>query len=767
MANRGKPQAKLEFNSFVKGIITEASPLNFPANASLDEENFELNKTGTRFRRQGMTFEDGYSPVATAITQETLVNSPPSTFKWIGAAGDSTKNFLVVKIENRLTMFDMSIEPLSNQVPVTVFLSFDPLASYSFASVDGRLIVAAGGKSIAIVSYQDPGTFFSEYRRLLTRDVWGVQETDFPSYENDVSFRGGYPGSASSQHKYNLQNQSWGIPRSNGVMLVDPVSEYGLYNLKYPSNSEAVWAGLKFQPVASGSIPFERIFPNLYTEVIGADVATAKGYYIIDVLDRGISRQAVFIENFNKYPDLDTPSVTLPADVTSSGASVVGEFAGRVFYGGFSGSVTDGDARSPNLSNLIFFSQLVKSLPDTVKCYQEGDPTSRESSDVVDTDGGFIRIAGMTKLLKLVNLSSSLIVIGANGIWSISGGSDYGFSATNFKVEKISTFGGMSAKSVVEFSGKALYWGEDGIYLVDKDQFGSFVVTSITENTIQSYYESIDNSVKAKAVGCYDSVGKKVRWFFNQGDMFTDESEQRELVFDLVLGAFVKNRIYNSQNNQFEIVDLFSSVEFKTNPGVESVFVGSDLVTVGINPVTIGTGGVAHPLQSTRYLTFYISAGIVFYVFSYYRDDTFTDWGETHDPGTDAFAFLLTGALTVGDSAVEKQTPYLTMHMYRTENGVDANFVPVNQSSCLVRAQWGFSNSINSNKWGPLQEAYRYRRPYIVDDPLDPYDTGFELITTKNKIRGRGKALSLFMATSPQKDCRIVGWNLNINANSN
>ena len=43
-----KQTQKAEVNNFVKGLITEASPINFPANASKSEENFELNKKGYR-----------------------------------------------------------------------------------------------------------------------------------------------------------------------------------------------------------------------------------------------------------------------------------------------------------------------------------------------------------------------------------------------------------------------------------------------------------------------------------------------------------------------------------------------------------------------------------------------------------------------------------------------------------------------------------------------------------------------------------------------
>jgi hypothetical protein len=51
-----KPVTKAEISSFIKGFITEASPLNFPADASRDEENFELNVNGSRDRRLGIDF---------------------------------------------------------------------------------------------------------------------------------------------------------------------------------------------------------------------------------------------------------------------------------------------------------------------------------------------------------------------------------------------------------------------------------------------------------------------------------------------------------------------------------------------------------------------------------------------------------------------------------------------------------------------------------------------------------------------------------------
>ena len=61
------PQSKtpVELTSFSKGLITEANPLTFPPDASVDEQNFVLNRNGTRSRRLGMDWEDGYTQVST------------------------------------------------------------------------------------------------------------------------------------------------------------------------------------------------------------------------------------------------------------------------------------------------------------------------------------------------------------------------------------------------------------------------------------------------------------------------------------------------------------------------------------------------------------------------------------------------------------------------------------------------------------------------------------------------------------------------------
>ena len=48
------------YRTFVKGMITEASPLTYPEDASYDEDNMILYRKGNRSRRLGINFEDNY-----------------------------------------------------------------------------------------------------------------------------------------------------------------------------------------------------------------------------------------------------------------------------------------------------------------------------------------------------------------------------------------------------------------------------------------------------------------------------------------------------------------------------------------------------------------------------------------------------------------------------------------------------------------------------------------------------------------------------------
>lgn len=762
-----KQSQRADVNNFIGGLITEASPLNFPPNASADELNFELSRTGIRRRRLGMDYESGSNLIYANNPIGQAQDAGYNSFKWESVSGNASVSLLVVQVNQILQFFDLNADSITGAGSKGfVFLSQFPLNTrYSFAATEGLLAVVSGADTFAVVNCNtDTFTFGVDYERIQVRDVWGVEEVGNPSYENDPSYRGPFD----AYHNYNLRNQSWGIPRKDkGGNLVDPAARYAEDLLVYPSNSEQVWPGLQQQPVAQGQDPFERIFTNLYTEVIGATTNTAKGYFIIDALRRGVSRQEQFIANQVKYPQI-VGAVSIPTDFTPGGPSCIADFAGRIFFSGFQGEVVGSDARSPNLDNYVFFSQLVKSKTEFAKCYQDGDPTSREANDIVDTDGGFVRVSGARNIIALVNLQTHLIVIAENGIWSITGGTvDSGFTATNYKASKISTFGGISIGSVVSEGSTAYYWAADGIYGIGKNQYGDMEVKSLTLQTIQSLYQAIPNDSKQSSFGEYDQINKKVRWIYKTGSLFAVDSVTKELIFDSALGTFTQNLIYNAAVNTAEVIGIFRASNFSTGAAFDDVYSNVDQVFSGTDNVIVSSSSLASNIQSMRYVTLVAIAGQTFLTVSYYKETSFVDWLAVDGVGTDAKAFCLTGSVTAGDSSVEKQIPYIVTHMIRTEQGVDSNYQPLHQSSCLMRTQWNFANSIVSNQWSPLRQAYRYNKARLVESLSDSYDTGYQLITTKNKMRGRGRAFAVYFETEPGKDCQIVGWNISLNGNQN
>ena len=745
-----KKSIKVEVNNFVGGLITEASPLNFPANATTAEVNFVLNRDGTRDRRLGMDFETGYNLVELSSTPAELADNPPVPFKWMSVDGDASVNLIVVQDGTSLIFLDLDNDSLTSVSALgTVDLSsfgFTSDVRYSFASINGRLVVAAGVSNIVSVTY-DGTAFAATSETIKTRDIWGLEVTEEPAYEDDILYRGGLP----ETHQYNLYNQSWGIPRAFSVdgapPMVDPVGIYEGTLLKAPSNSEVVWTGIQYQPQEAGADPFERMYPLLWEQAFGANVKAAKGYFIIDLLARGPSRTGAMTANSVQHPELSLLPITPVADTTPGGAGVITEFAGRVWYAGFSGKTIDGDARSPSLSSYVAFSQLVRNSKDIIKCYQSGDPTSRENNDLIDTDGGLIRLSGAENIVQMLNIGNDLVVFAKNGVWSITGGDRNGFTATNYKTDKLSSFGAVSGLSVVSDGSRALYWSVDGIYVVERNQLGELSVTSLTQKNIHTFFKNIPAEAKATAIGSFEAANKKVRWVYHEGERFTSTSITRELILDLTLGAFYPFTIGRTEDNGVEAVSALESVPF-TPPSAPTAGIGRQ-------PGVI----------DTRYLTLVVVDAAAYFTFSHYSNNEFMDWQRYDSVGVDASAYLTTGAVTANDSSVAKQVPYLTLHFRRTESGVDETLQPLFQSSCIVRSQWDWANSINSNKWGSGFQGYRQRREYIPVDDNDPYDTGFEVVTSKSKLRGRGKAFAMHMETEAGKDCRILGWSINLNGN--
>ena len=89
------------FNSFIKGLVTEANELTFPEGASVDEDNFVLNRDGSRSRRLGIDYENLYELIPTGLTEAQLAETKQTFYKWDSPTGDSSLSIGVVRIREK------------------------------------------------------------------------------------------------------------------------------------------------------------------------------------------------------------------------------------------------------------------------------------------------------------------------------------------------------------------------------------------------------------------------------------------------------------------------------------------------------------------------------------------------------------------------------------------------------------------------------------------------------------------------------------------
>jgi hypothetical protein len=264
------------------------------------------------------------------------------------------------------------------------------------------------------------------------------------------------------------------------------------------------------------------------------------------------------------------------------------------------------------------------------------------------------------------------------------------------------------------------------------------------------------------AQGIFDTYSKTVRWLY---DNTYNNLPTTELVFDLVLGAFYPAVIGEDlTTSKIPTVPIQVS-PFNVATRELNVLVGSDEVLSDVDDVVADIEGVFGGYRSTSYLTLVGSEDPTntSLTFSTYNNTNFKDW-ET----VDAEAFLLTGYIGTGDHARFKQVPYVYFHFLRTEDGFTDNgddFLVSNESSCLVQSQWDWTNSAAYGKWGREFQAYRYKRRYTPEDVLDTYDYGTTTIVSKNKLRGRGRVVSLRIGTEEAKDMKLLGWSMTIGTN--
>jgi len=702
---------KKEYVSFVKGLVTEAGPLAFPENASFDEENCVLNRNGSRQRRLGMDFEEEFALRPVTIGATTALSS----HRWENVANNAAFQFAVVQTGNLLQVFDANAVGISNTPITTLTLSgWDVTAEIQTANGSGYLFLTNGKNDPAYLAY-NPSTNTVSFGSiaLLIRDVYGV---------DDGLAVDARPTTLTAAHDYNLRNQGWPAAQ---------IAAYFTAIAAYPANNQQWFVGKDTN---------DDFQPTLLNKQDFGTTPAPKGRIVINAFTRSASRNAA-------------TGLALPSDVELGRPSSVAFAFERVFYSGIESSVLATSLTQPNMTGYVFYSRTVRTPTDFGACHPEADPTSEFDSELVDTDGGFINIPSSGRIYKLMAKGNAILVFAEQGVWAITG-DDGGFRATSNQVIKLTDFGVVGANSIVDIESGAMYWNRGGIYSIQPSDAGSLAAINITESTIQRFYNSIDLPAKRAAKGTYDPVNRRVMWMYNgeagyDGVSFKNKYD-KELVLDTVLGAFYKHAISTlAAPSPYIAGYLECPYLLRKQEGVATDF---DSVTKYLTVQFINTG-----------------TGAAAITFSYYRNTEFYDWKSLDQVGKSYVSFLETGWETAEDTTRNKQAPYIFCHFRRSErNAVLRNGVlrPDQVGGCILQSRWDWSDSGGSGKWGSKQQVYRLLKPIVLEAAGQPIDYGQDVITSKSRLPGRGKAVSLRFESEEGKDFYIYGWAIKYTGNS-
>lgn len=205
-------------NKLIKGLVTEATGLNFPEDAVTETWDVVYEPKGVVRRRLGIDLE-GNAVLYGQDTAGAIVE-----YLWYAVDQTGTRVFLVLQTGETIGFYELNTdENLSSHVKdfFVNLPTYQTAASMTigivpcqFASGNGRLFITHPGCNPIVVTYDSTSdTITKEEVTIQVRDFEGEDDSLDPDEE---------PATLSSSHHYNLKNQGW---YKDEVLVVTSVTE--------------------------------------------------------------------------------------------------------------------------------------------------------------------------------------------------------------------------------------------------------------------------------------------------------------------------------------------------------------------------------------------------------------------------------------------------------------------------------------------------------------------------------------------------------------
>lgn len=733
-------------NTFVRGLITEAGELTFPENASVDENNCELFRDGSRRRRKAMEFEDNFSYSSFSVAESDVVKFG----EWRNAGNIADNNYLIVQVGSMLYFYDKNIVPYSTSeksfsLDLTDFEFGDAGRSATvkcdFTSILGNLVVVNKFAEPFYITLNDSEEIAAVQISCRVRDFkWLGDKTTYNEGQSDPS----------ELRRYDTLNCGW-------------VGEKGGAALSTYIGSEGEWPPLT-HPWYSGKNSDGDFNVGEWKKVYSGNSLIGNGHFILDLFNKqrqsesGVSGLDISIEtvfqglftlfsggSIQRSTFSGVRSVDIETEQEPSRFTTAETLASRVFFSGLSSAENAGK---------VYFSKLLQDMTDIGDFFQNNDPTAEDFSDLLETDGGVIVIPDASNIRKLYAFQGSLFVFADNGVWQIKGVDGASFSPTSYSVAKITTMGLVTRESFTQAEGVPFWWSKHGIHTLSFDQYGNASEQNLSVATIQTFWNNINNDSKRSVVAEYDKVNKRIYWFYPCQNTSADSNRlNRALVLDVPLQAFYPWSIACTSETS-SIVGLQFYDGFGSSDTTFDVIVGFDDIVVGLDNIVV-TQPTPLSDSTTNIVYFVRDPSVNKMTMATMTSNTYLDWGTE-----DYTSYAETGYDFADDLILKKTAPYIVTYMRETEAGLEVTsgggYTPTNDSSLLVSAYWDFKKAPAASG----QQAYRRKSNLVVNASDLTFTSEESVITTRMKVRGRGRSLKIRMESETGKDFIYLGHGL-------
>lgn len=824
-----RQQATKVVKKFIRGLITESTPFQFPEDAVTEAQNCIFSSIGQVTRRPGLDIEVGGIENDRLLAEST---DAYTQFIWPSVAGTGDLTFVVIQSGNIISFYDISTDVDAVSVDKKAFIvdldeyiptdaTLEPRQhKCAYAIGDGRLVIVNKAAEPIVVEYSE------EDDAILIEQI-DIQYRDFVGLDDGLGLTERLTTSISTlktsnpKHYYNLLNQGWhsttsltdwdsartDVPSNADMVALYRLSATDTFDntlvaANSPGNTQAprghfllnafapdrtaamVAEGFTGASISStspalsytGTTTIENVSPetpanlfdgngatyvnfnspNLY---IGKTLVSPEIFTRADLTNVGVGPLSTQFRIYGKTGSAPSAwndgtllgSATLGAGGSASSLSIISTdnvsawdhlwlavqhasggtafvadmtlytldtsaaevaitytrptttcfFAGRAWYAGNDGL---------GLNNSLFFSQIVERKDQYGKCYQANDPTSENFTDLLQNDGGVIKIPEAADIIHIGNYANAVLVFATNGVWAVTGSARQYFTATAYGVRRISSIGTASNSSFVEYEGLPIWWGEAGIYTIRHDpNYDAYSVENLTDETIQTFITNIPSYNRTFVKGAYNAYSKSITWLYNDTASLASGDEfkyTKALQFNTVSKAFYP---FTISNNSGVVPDVRGVITCK--PSSEAVSPVLKFFCTMPDGTTNGE------------------------LFAELNDLSYSDWSSYS--AMDFSSYFIMGYNIEADGSRNFQPNYVHIFMEQEDN-----------ASLYVSGRFDWASSDASGKFSTTQQAYNNRW------------TNRALRVSRLKMRGHGRALQLKFESDTGKPFTLAGWSM-------